>query len=155
MIQKGEFAVEENLYFNLYEGLANILAKNETLSNRMQKEISALIKMLAEIDGKVALNLTLENYFFFMQRGELDILNAACTHIDITDFSHLVKLSSLAVQFYVNDGSKDDGMIKFAKDLLKTVDRMFESAPERSKDFATAIKTNTDSTQEWHILNQY
>ena len=59
------------------------------------------------------------------------------------------------MQFYVEDGSKDDRMIKLAKDLIKTVDRMFESAPESSKEFAEAIKNNTDSTQEWHILNQY
>ena len=155
MIQKGQNQVDENLYFNLYEHLANILTKDYGLSERIKQEICALIKMLAEIHGRVALNLTQENYYFFMEKGELEILNAACSHIDIIDFNHLIKLSSIAVKFYVEGGEQNDGMLKLAKDLIKTVGRMIESDSVRIEECATEIKTNTEMANAWHVLNQY
>ena len=87
-----------------------------------------------------------------MENGKLDIIEAACTHQSITDFNHLVKLSSTAIQIFVEGGKKDEDIIKLAKDLLKAVSRLIGGVERRIKECASAILENSEMKEAWLVL---
>ena len=85
------------VYFILYESLAQLLTPEANVSKRISNEVCALLEYLAGKDGKVACNLLYENFGFFLNNGKLDILEVASLHADVTDFKYLINQASMVI----------------------------------------------------------